>query len=274
MTANPWLPAPLEVQTVLRETDDVVTLVLDASPRPFAFRPGQFTMLYRFGLGDVPISISGNPAEPDRLVHTVRGVGARTRPLLDLVPGDRLGARGPYGKGWPIEPLDGRDVLLVAGGIGLAPLRPVLYHLLADRARYGRIFLLYGARAPSDLLYLRQLHHWRGRFDLDVEVTVDRANEGWHGPVGVVTRLLERAPFDADDAAVLTCGPEAMMRFVVHEALQQGVPADRIWISMERSMPCGIGLCGHCQWGPDLVCRDGPVFRWDRVASRFAVQEL
>lgn len=271
---DPWVPTPMEIQQVIRETSDTVTLTLDASASPRCFVPGQFNMLYRFGLGEIPISISGDATEPDKLVHTIRGVGPATRPLLQLVPGDVLGVRGPYGTGWPLQQAKGTDVVVVAGGIGLAPLRPMILHLLRHRRDYARVILLYGARSPDQLLFRRQLHHWRGRFDLTLEAIVDRAGEDWFGPVGVVTAALERACFDPDDATVVTCGPEVMMRFVVRGAEERGVPPDRIWLSMERNMKCAIGLCGHCQWGSSFVCRDGPVFRWDQISARFAHREL
>ncbi|TNE86609.1 MAG: Ni/Fe hydrogenase subunit gamma [Deltaproteobacteria bacterium] len=264
----------MTVREVVRETADTVTLTLDTSASPFAFAPGQFNMVYLFGQGEVPISISGHADRPDELVHTIRGVGPVTRPMLDLVPGDVLGIRGPFGTAWPVEEARGTDVIVVAGGIGLAPLRPMIYHLLANRRDYARIVLIYGARQPDQMLFVDELHHWRGRFDLTVEVTVDQGTEDWFGPVGVVTRSLARARFDADDATVVTCGPEVMMRFVVHEAVRMGVPQDRIWASMERNMKCAIGLCGHCQWGPDFVCKQGPVYRWDHIAHRFAEKEL
>ena len=268
--SDPWLPTPLQVQQVVRETADTVTLTLDASAHPLRFAPGQFNMLFRLGHGEVPISISGDPAEPDKLVHTIRSVGQTSHPLTQVLPGDYLGVRGPYGSAWPVLEAKGADVVLVAGGIGLAPLRPALLHILNHRADYGRVVVLYGARSPSELLFLRQLHHWRGRFDLRVEVTVDRADATWHGPIGVVTRLMERVDFDPEDTVVMTCGPEVMMRFVVREAERQGVPPQNIHLSMERNMKCAIAHCGHCMWGPDFVCKDGPVFRWSEVGARFA----
>ncbi len=268
-----WRPTPMEVQQVIRETADTVTLTLDATASPLRFAPGQFNMLYAFGQGEVPISISGDPAVPETLVHTIRGVGSVTHPMVDVKPGAMLGVRGPFGTGWPVAEAEGADLLIVAGGIGLAPLRGVIYEALAKRERYARVIILYGARSPADLLYLRQLHHWRGRFDCEVQVIVDRGGEGWFGSVGVVTKLMQRARFDPDDTVVMTCGPEVMMRFVVREAEKQGVPAERIWVSMERNMKCAVGFCGHCQWGADFVCKEGPVFRWDRIAPRFRVRQ-
>lgn len=269
MTVDPWRPVVMPVLSTVAETDDTVTLTLDASAHPVAFVPGQFTMLYAFGHGEVPISISGDPARPDRLVHTIRRVGKVTRPLVAAKPGTSLGVRGPYGRGWPLEEAEGDDVVVVGGGIGLAPLRPLIYRLLARREHYTRVTVLVGARSPADLLFVDELHAWRGRFDLEVEVTVDRADAGWHGPVGVVTRLLERAEFEPEHTSVFTCGPEVMMRFVVQTALREGVDPGRIHLSMERNMKCGLGLCGHCQWGADILCTTGPVYSWDRIGVRF-----
>lgn len=271
---DPWRPTPLEVQQVILETADTVTLTLDASASPLGFAPGQFNMVYAFGQGEVPLSISGDPREPYKVVHTVRAVGGVTRTLLDLKPGAMLGVRGPYGSTWPLDDIHGADVIVLAGGIGLAPLRPVIYHLLANRALYARVRILYGSRSPDDLLYLRQLHHWRGRFDCRADVIVDRAGPDWFGPVGVVTRLLGRAIRDPDETVVLTCGPEIMMQFVVRDAMARGVASERIWVSMERNMKCAIAQCGHCLWGSSIICRDGPVFRWDHIADRFRHRQL
>lgn len=274
MSADLWTPIPMPILKVDQETADTVTLTLDAADSPMSFAPGQFNMLWLYGHGEVPISISGDPADPARLVHTIRGVGSVTRPMIALGEGDVLGVRGPYGTSWPVEAAEGADVVVVAGGIGLAPLRPAIYHLLRHRERYGRVLILYGARSPAEMLFVEQLHAWRGRFDLEVEVTVDHAGSDWRGAVGVVTKLLHRAHFDADDAVVMTCGPEIMMRFVAREAQHQGVPDANIHLSMERSMKCAVGLCGHCQWGADFVCRDGPVYRLDEIAERLKIQEL
>jgi len=274
VTPNPTTPVAMEVVAKVQETADTYTLTLDASEHPVAFAPGQFTMLYAFGHGEVPISISGDPADPTRLVHTIRAVGKVTHPLCAAEVGTHLGVRGPYGTAWPVEPAEGGDVVVVAGGIGLAPLRPAILHLLTHRARYERVFVLVGARSPDDLLFREELQRWRSRFDVEVEVIVDRGPPDWHGPVGVVTQLLSRAPFDASKAVVMTCGPEVMMRFVVREALQRGVAPERIALSMERNMKCAIGLCGHCQWGRDFLCRTGPVLSWDQAASRFGVRGL
>jgi NAD(P)H-flavin reductase len=231
-------------------------------------------MLYVFGVGEVPVSISGDPTQPQLLEHTTRAVGTVTGAIRTLRPGQTLGVRGPFGSPWPVAEAAGKDVVLVAGGIGLAPLRPVLYHLLAQRDQYGRIVLLYGTRTPGDMLYRRQLEQWRGRFDVEVAVTVDRAVGPWRGNVGVVTRLIPKAAFDPLDTVAMICGPEVMMRFTVMELVKCGVDEENIYVSMERNMQCAIGFCGHCQFGPTFICRDGPVLRYDRIKPWFGQREI
>ena len=231
-------------------------------------------MLYVFGVGEVPISMSGDPTQPQPLVHTVRAVGAVTRAICGLKRGAVLGVRGPFGSAWPAAAAVGHDIVLVAGGLGLAPLRPMLYHVLAHRQQYGQVVLLYGARTPEELLYRRQLEHWRARFDMEVLVTVDRATGTWQGSVGVVTKLIAGVVPSPDSTIAMTCGPEVMMRFVARELMALGVPERRIFISIERNMKCGVGLCGHCQLGPYLLCRDGPTLSYDRVAPLLTIREL
>ena len=231
-------------------------------------------MLYVLGQGDVAISISGDPGRTDTIVHTIRAVGPITRALTGLRQGDEIGIRGPYGSGWPIEAFQGSDVVIVAGGVGLAPLRPALFYLLSHRSDFGTISILYGTRTPQDLLFARQLERWRGRFDLHVEVTVDTSSAGWNGDVGVVTTLIRRVQFDPGRAVGFVCGPEVMMRFAIRALMARGLPADRLFLSMERNMKCAVGFCGHCQLGPTFVCKDGPVFRYDRLAPWLGVREL
>ena len=274
------VPRPFVVARRWDETADTFSFELrpargaapeaDAGP---AFRPGQFNMLYAFGSGEVPISISGDPADGDRLIHTVRTVGAATRALSELRPGDGVGVRGPYGTSWPVDEAAGHDLILIAGGIGLPPLRPVLYQVLSQRDRFGRVALLYGARNPQEMVFVDELRSWRSRLDLDVAITVDRATESWRGSVGFVTTLIGRAPVDAADAVAMVCGPELMMRFAALELVKQGVPEERIYASLERNMKCGIGLCGHCQLGPSFVCRDGPVYPFTTVKALLQVAE-
>jgi NAD(P)H-flavin reductase len=274
--SDPMVPSPFRLRRVRRETRDTLTLELEPadSADGFLFAAGQFNMVYAFGVGEVPISISGSPARPETLVHTVRSVGTVTRAICKLGKGGLLGVRGPFGSHWPVEEAVGSDVVLVAGGIGLAPLRPVLYYLLSNREKYGRIVLVYGARMPQDLLYRLELEKWRGHFDLDVEVTVDTAPAGWRGNVGVVTTLIPGARFDPLNTVAMVCGPEVMMRFTTRELEVRGVGPENIFISMERNMKCAVGFCGHCQFGPNFVCRDGPVFRYDQVQPFLAEREI
>ncbi len=261
------LPAPWRVTGVRRESAEVVTLELEPPPgEAFSFRPGQFSMLYAFGVGEVPISISGDPDGAAPVLHTIRDVGPVTHALCALGPGEAVGVRGPYGTHWPMEKAEDGDVVVVAGGIGLPPLRPALYHLLAHRDRYRRIVLLYGARTPRDLLFTGELAAWRSRFDLDVQVTVDAADGAWRGDVGVVPDLVGPARFDPASATAFMVGPEIMMRFTVRALLAAGLPGDRIFLSMERNMHCAAAMCGHCQLGPFLICRDGPVLCYRRLA--------
>ena len=273
---DPMLPHAYRVQRVRQETPDTFTLELEPenSTRALEFAPGQFNMLYAFGVGEVPISISGDPAKPSVLVHTTREVGMVTRAMRCLKPGDALGVRGPYGSGWPVAQARGSDLVIVAGGIGLAPLRPALYQVLAAHKYYGRVVLLYGTRTPADILFRRELQQWHSRFDLEVHVTVDRAMGNWRGNVGVVTSLIARAPFDPHSAVAMVCGPEIMMRLTVQELERRGVALENIYLSMERNMKCAVGFCGHCQFGPTFICKDGPVFRYDRIQSLFAVREI
>jgi len=191
-----------------------------------------------------------------------------------LKAGAVLGLRGPFGSAWPVEEAFGHDVVIVAGGIGLAPLRPALYAILANREKYGRVILMYGTRTPEDILFRKELERWRARLDLSVHVTVDRAMAAWRGSVGVVTTIIPRARFNPHNAIVMVCGPEVMMRFTIAELEKRDVRLDQIYISTERNMKCAIGLCGHCQLGPAFICKDGPVFRYDRIRPFFEIREI
>jgi NAD(P)H-flavin reductase len=276
LAVDPMVPRPYRVRRVRHEMPDTFTLELEPEDRGEipAFAPGQFNMLYVFGVGEIPISISGDPSRRGPLVHTTRAVGVVSKAMRDLKQGDSIGVRGPFGSHWPIERAQGKDVVIVAGGIGLAPLRPAMYHLSAERDSYGKVILLYGARTSSDILFRRELETWRAQFDLDVYVTVDRATGAWRGSVGVVTRLISRAPFDPLNTVAMVCGPEIMMRFTTTELLKRGVSAENLYISMERNMKCAIGQCGHCQYGPHFVCKDGPVFAFTAVRDLLAKWEI
>ncbi len=264
------------IRRTVKETFDTFSLELEPQygEKSFTFAPGQFNMLYVYGVGEVPISISGDPTRHKSLIHTTREVGTVTRAMRKLKVGDTLGVRGPYGSSWPVEKAIGCDVVIVAGGIGLAPLRPVIYYILSQREKYGKVVLLYGTRTPEDILFRKDLEKWRGRFDLETHLTVDRATGSWHGNVGVVTTLIGRAPFDPLNCIAMVCGPEIMMRFTVLELQKRGVEDDKIFISMERNMKCGIGLCGHCQLGPTFVCKEGPVYTYKNLKDVFLKREM
>lgn len=275
VAADPMEPVPCIVVKSRRESLDTWTLELEPPHgRPFAFRPGQFNMLYAFGVGESAISISGDPDRTGKLVHTIRAVGAVTRSLTAARPGDAIGVRGPFGRGWPMEAARERDLVVVAGGIGLAPLRPVVLEAMNHRERFGRVNLLFGARTPADLLFRRDVERWRARLDAEVLVTVDRAVGDWHGDVGVVTSLIKRASFDPARTTAMLCGPEIMMRFTARELAARGVPVGDIYLTMERNMKCAVGFCGHCQLGPRFLCKDGPVFRHDELGPWLDGKEL
>ena len=277
-TIDPMLPLPWRIRRARRDTRDTFTLDLEPAKAgdSLPFLPGQFNMLYVFGAGEVPISMSGDPANPGSMTHTVRAVGAVTKAMSKLKRGDTIGLRGPFGAHWPVEEATGKDVVIIAGGIGLAPLRPVIYYVLARRERYGRVTLLYGARTPGDVLYQSELEQWRGRFDLQVEATVNNVPTGqnWRGHVSVVTLLIAGAGFDPAQGIAMICGPEVMMRFTVIELLKRGMSEESIFISMERNMKCAVGFCGHCQFGPTFICKDGPVFRFDRINPWLSEREI
>lgn len=276
VTADPMRPIPYRI--IKRQRDTADTFTLDLVPHGGGalapFGPGQFNMLYVYGVGEIPISVSGDPVAPTPIVHTTRAVGNVTKAMSRLRPGDIVGLRGPFGTQWPIEAARGKDVVIVTGGIGLAPLRPAIYALLGQRAQFGKIVILYGARTPHDILYEAEIATWKARLDLDVHVTVDNATDRWHGNVGFVTELVGRAPFDPHDVVALICGPEVMMRYTIEGLNQRGVADDAIYVSMERNMKCAYGLCGHCQFGPHFVCRDGPVFRFDAIRPIFMEWEV
>jgi NAD(P)H-flavin reductase len=263
-------PTFRRVTRVRRESADTVTLWIEPPPA-YSFRPGQFNMLYAFAVGEVPISMSGDPARGGELVHTIRAVGAVSQALCRAKKGALLGVRGPYGQPWPLAEVAGSDLVLIAGGLGLAPLRPAIYQLVAQRAQYGDAALLVGARSPEGLLYPSELARWAKR-RLRVLTTVDHADAAWRGHVGVVPALLADVAMGPRTAAFV-CGPEVMMRFTVRELLARGVPEERIYLSLERNMKCAVGFCGHCQLGPSFVCKDGPVLRYDRIRSLFWQRE-
>jgi NAD(P)H-flavin reductase len=276
--ADTMLPVPIEILDVREENFNTRTFLMqiedEAARKAYRWQPGQFNMIYVPGVGEAAISISSDPDQPEAIAHTIRVVGSVTRAIERVGAGAVVGLRGPFGRGWPIDRLDGGDVVMVAGGIGLAPLRPMVYWLRRNRERFRRVVLLFGCRSPNDRLYVDELEQWEEDKRIDVLVTVDNAAEGWIGPVGVVTNLLQRIRVNADRTTVMVCGPRVLNRVAAWNFLQLHVPPDRVYLSLERNMNCGFGQCGHCQMGSKFVCKDGPVFAFSEIASIFASEEI
>lgn len=275
--ADPFLPELYRVARSTLEIPDVVTLdIVPVSGERAPFAAGQFNMLYVFGVGEVAISMSGDPTDTSRHVHTIRDVGMASGALTRLKEGDVLGVRGPFGRGWPVHEAEGHDVVMVSSGCGLAPLRPAIYHVLNNRDRYGRVSILLGFHSPDDLLYRQEFEEWRRRLDVDVLVTVNHADRSWRGNVGGVqgVNFIKRANFDPNETVAMVCGPEGKMRFMAASLRDAGVPENRIYFSMERNMKCAMGLCGRCQFGPEFVCKDGPVLPFDRISRLLSIREI
>jgi len=267
---------PVTVRKVTWETDDTFTLQIDlgALGETFRFLPGQFNMLYVFGLGEAAISISSDASAQGTLAHTIHRVGTVTTGLAQVKRGDTIGLRGPFGTSWPVAAARGKDVCIVAGGIGLAPLRPVMYAMLRERTAFERIILLYGARSPLDLLYRVELEEWAKEHNVEVLVTVDRGDSSWKGYIGVVTTLFSYLKLDARATVGYVCGPETMMKYTIDEMERRGLAEDQIYLSMERNMKCAVGFCGHCQYGPEFICKDGPVYPLPRIRHLLDRKEL
>jgi NAD(P)H-flavin reductase len=243
--------------------------------RARSFRPGQIDMLGVFGVGEVPISRSSDPDDTELVAHTVRVCGRVTRVLGELRAGDRVTVRGPMGRPWPLQEAAEADLAIVAGGLGLAPLRAAVYHALRNRHAFRRVVLLVGARDPQQILYRPELETWHAeRADIEVHLTVDVPDDAWPYRTGVVPVLFDDANLDPETTTVFTCGPEIMMRLGLQELGRRGFPDEHLWLTMERNMHCGVRLCGHCQLGPWFVCADGPIFRWDQVSDLIGVEEL
>jgi NAD(P)H-flavin reductase len=261
------------VSSVSPETKDTFTLTIDDVPEALGHgAPGQFVMLEIPGFPAMPISVSRY--RPDGLTLTIRSVGASTRAVTALEPGSQVGLRGPLGRGWPLAALDGNDVIIIAGGIGLAPLRPLIDHCLRHRERIGSLRLFYGARTPGDILFRDELRSWRQRDDFEVGVIVDRADPSWTGAVGVVPQLLDQVAIAPTHTTAYICGPEKMMSASWLELAGRGLMPEQVYLSMERHMECGVGLCGHCQLGRFFVCKDGPVFSRRELGTALELEGL
>ncbi|MBP1691785.1 MAG: Ni/Fe hydrogenase subunit gamma [Bacteroidetes bacterium] len=273
---DPMTTHPVMIRKIIWENDDTFTLTLDMSgfAGGFHFLPGQFNMVYVYGIGEAAVSISSDPARPGTLDHTIHRVGLVTTSLAQKKRGDMIGIRGPFGSSWPIDVARGKDICIASGGIGLAPLRPVIYSLLKRREDYGRIIVLYGGRSPLDLLYRVELEKWASDANVEVLVTVDRGDSSWKGHIGVVTSLFQYIKLDARETVTYVCGPEIMMKYTIDELDRRGVPQSQTYLSMERNMKCAVGFCGHCQFGPTFICKEGPVYPLPRVRHLLDRKEL
>lgn len=273
---DPWLPRPFEIVSRREQTSDTITIDLspaDGEPVP-RYLPGQVSMLGVPGVGEAPISISGNADKASTLEHTLRVVGSVTSKIASLDVGDHLSVRTPFGTPWPVGSAHGRDLLVIAGGIGLAPLAAVLHHAVANRKDFRRVILLYGARTPEDIVFGDWVDHLARAEAVEVLVTVDKADESWHYDIGMVTRLIGRIGLSPQETTAMICGPGVMMRAVALDLIGRGVGAGQIHVTMERNMHCAAGFCGHCQFGGEFICKDGPVFPWWRVAEKFSIPEI
>ncbi len=274
--SNPMLPHPAPIRRIIWENDDTFTLTveLEGGLDGFRFRPGQFNMVYAFGVGEAAISISSDSTKTGTVDHTIHRVGVVTTALSQKKRGDVIGIRGPYGSSWPTDVARGKDVCVVSGGIGLAPLRSLIYSVIRRRDDFGRVILLYGGRSPLDLLFRVELEKWMNNNNVETLVTVDRGDSSWKGHIGVVTTLFDYIKLDVPQTIAYVCGPEMMMKFSVQELEERGMAQDQIYLSMERNMKCAVGFCGHCQYGPTFICKDGPVYALPRVRALLDTKEL
>jgi len=269
------VPRPMRIESVTDETYNVRTFRLrPTNGTKVEYSPGQFNMLYVFGVGEVPVTASSDPYQNEYLDHTVRAVGSVTNVMFTLKGGDHIMIRGPFGTTWPMEEMKGKDVMVVGGGIGLNPLKSVIIGVAKRRSDYGKLYVLHGARTPQDLLFTRDYDAWSKIPDSEFLLTVDTGDDAWKGNVGVVTTLFDKFEFDRSNTVALICGPEVMMYFTVNELTKRGFPTGGLYLSMERHMRCGLGFCGHCQTGPFFVCKDGPVFAYEKISKFFAVKQI
>ncbi len=273
---NPHLPQEAEVVERLQESPTIFTLRLRlasaAARAAYHFAPGQFNMIYLYGVGEVPISIVSDPQDESVLGHTIRVVGRVTRGLATLRPGDRVGLRGPYGRGWPLREAQGHDLLVVTGGLGCAPVVAVINYAILRRTFFGKLTIIQGVKHAEELIWRERYAYWRTLPNTEVLLSADHGGPLWPWHVGLVTEVFDRAQIDAPRTFVMLCGPEGMMRAAVAQLTARGVAEDHIYLSMERNMQCAVGHCGHCQHGPDFVCKDGPVFAYPRVKELFGVR--
>jgi NAD(P)H-flavin reductase len=277
VSINPMVPQFVKISKMVWETEHVYTIYLTPNEEmdgKFGFRPGQFNMLYAFGIGEAAISISSSPYKPRKIIHTIHKIGSVTSALSKLKKGSYVGIRGPFGSSWPLVESKGKDVCILAGGIGLAPLRPVVYSLIKNKKNYRNITILYGARTPQDILYRVELEQWSKLDGVQVEVTVDRGDQSWKGNIGFAANLLSYVKLDNKNTITMVCGPEIMMKYSIEELIGKGTPEENIFLSLERNMKCAVGFCGHCQYGPQFICKDGPVFNYPVIKYLFEKKEI
>jgi NAD(P)H-flavin reductase len=272
---NTLMPEQAVITAIKKQTYDTLTYTISFKDperqQNYSFQPGQFNMLSLWGIGEAPISISSSPGQTGTFDHTIRSVGDVTNSLLKMEPGQLIGIRGPYGTGWPVEKAKHHNVMIVAGGIGLAPIRPFIMHIFENRKQFGSLEILYGVKTPSDLLFSDELEQWASQPDTHIHLSADKVPEGtsWAHQNGVVTTLFNQIQTPPQDAVMVICGPEIMMKFTAFSALGIGVKAENITVSLERRMKCGVGMCGHCQIGSHFVCQCGPVFPYQNVKHVF-----
>lgn len=268
---DPCLPNAATIVRRTQESPSIFTFdtAFVDSAVEFRFQPGQFNMVYLYGVGEVPISISSDPANTAYISHTIRKVGRVTNALDCLHEGDIIGIRGPYGKGWPLDEAKGKDVLIITGGLGCAPTVAVIKYILARRKQYGHLKILQGVKHSEDFIYRQAYQKWQQAPNTEVHIAADKANAQWSWAVGYVTDLIDSLTLRPEQTIVMMCGPEMMMHTAVNVLSTKGIEENQIYLSMERNMECGIGLCGHCQYGGLFLCKDGPVFSYPQVKPLF-----
>lgn len=270
---DPMIPIPFVISKIKKETKDTFTIELD-TPNKFEFKAGQFNMLYLFGVGEVAISISGDQSKREKLIHTIRNVGSVTNRISNLKKNDVLGVRGPFGSSWQIEKFQNKDILIIAGGLGLAPVRPIIYYILNNRNSFNKVTILYGTKNPNEIIFKNELHKWKSSFDIDLQIIVDNPDSNWKGNTGLITTLIKNLNLVLDNTIAMICGPEIMMKVSAIEVENKGLNPQNIYLSMERNMKCAIGLCGHCQYGSKFICKDGPVFSYLEIKHLLDIWEL
>jgi len=275
---DPYVPKLAEIVEKRHEAKNIYTYRLrfsaEEDQRDYSFKPGQFNMLYIYGVGEIPISISGDPSDKEGIDHIIRVVGTVSRAMEACEVGDSLGIRGPFGSEWPLEEAKGKDVLIVTGGLGCAPVMGAIHYILNRRKEFGALKILHGIKAPKDLIYRQKIEEWKQFPDTEVHLTSDESDKDWKFHIGVVTNLMEKINVDPANTIVMMCGPEIMMKFSIKEFKKRNIPAEQIYLSMERNMKCAMGFCGHCQYGPHFICRDGPILRYDQVQGIFPIKEV